>query len=117
MQLNKARNIRCAQLLERAARARCALLDCARGQLCCEAECTRERVATLECAEEVDGLDGVRMLTRHGSAAEGAVLVPYGESVEKKGLHALVEDLVHIVLVRQPRDGGDTQFHESAAAK
>ena len=63
------------------------------------------------CAEEVDDLDGVRVLTQqHGGVTEGAVLVPYGESVEEEGVHAFggfVENLGHVVLARQPRGGGN----------
>ena len=46
----------------------------------------------------------------NGCTVKEVVFVPYGECVKEEGAHALsgfVENLGHVVLVRQPRGGGD----------
>ena len=107
-QLDAARDVCRAQLLDCAVHTRHAVQECARWQLRGEVERAKEHVVPLERAEEVDGLDGV-VLAQHGRA-EGGVLIPFGEGVGEEGVHTLggfVEDLGHVVLVGQPRGGGD----------
>ena len=95
----------CAQLLEHAVRARCTLQEYVLGRLRCEVERTREHVIPLERAEEVDGLDEVRWMR----CGEGRYF-PIRRKCQGRGVRTLggfVKDLVHVVLVRQPRGRGD----------